>query len=209
MDNKKILMPTIVAIVTLVMITVGATYAYFTVTATSNFGTKTITATTPDLGSVALAAGKNLTMTLTATQMMKQSSDVTYYASENGATTTATTANIGTATVTGAGTFSCTYDLTITDNDNSLYDAFQSMSGKSTGQIVLTVNGQSFDFNTASLFPKTLTGVSMTGLTSSSSKNITAQLKFVNKSNVDQTALQNKTITLTFSVANFKCTATA
>jgi len=135
-NSKKIIVPTIVAIVTLVMLTVGATYAYFTVSATNSFGTKTITATTPEIGSVALSTGSNLSMTLTAAQMMKQSSDVTYYASASGATTTATTANIGTATVTGAGTFTCNYTLSVTDNDNSLYDAFQSMYGKSAEQIV-------------------------------------------------------------------------
>ena len=207
-NSKKIIVPTIVAIVTLVMLTVGATYAYFTVSSTNNFGTKTITATTPEVGSVALSTGSNLSMTLTAAQMMKQSSDVTYYASASGATTTATTANIGTATVTGAGTFTCNYTLSVTDNDNSLYDAFQSMTGKSAGQIVLTVNGTAYDFNTASLFPKTITGT-MSGLTSSASQNITAQLKFVNKASVDQSSLAGKTITLTFTVSNFSCTATA
>jgi len=207
-NSKKIIVPTIVAIVTLVMLTVGATYAYFTVSATNSFGTKTITATTPEIGSVALSTGSNLSMTLTAAQMMKQSSDVTYYASASGATTTATTANIGTATVTGAGTFTCNYTLSVTDNDNSLYDAFQSMTGKSAGQIVLTVNGTAYDFNTASLFPKTITGT-MSGLTSSASQNITAQLKFVNKASVDQSSLAGKTITLTFTVSNFSCTATA
>ena len=207
-NNKKVIVPTIVAIITLVMLTVGATYAYFTVSATNSFGTKTITATTPSVGSVALSTGSNLTMTLTAAQMMKQSSDVTYYASPSGATTTATTANIGTAKVTGSGTFTCTYSLSVTDNDNSLYDAFQSMTGKSTGQIVLTVNGTSYDFNTASLFPQTISGT-MTGLTSSASQNITAQLKFVNKTSVDQSSLAGKSITLTFTVSNFSCTATA
>ena len=207
-NNKKVIVPTIVAIITLVMLTVGATYAYFTVSATNSFGTKTITATTPSVGSVALSTGSNLTMTLTAAQMMKQSSDVTYYASPSGATTTATTSNIGTAKVTGSGTFTCTYSLSVTDNDNSLYDAFQSMTGKSTGQIVLTVNGTSYDFNTASLFPKTISGT-MTGLTSSASQNITAQLKFVNKTSVDQSSLAGKSITLTFTVSNFSCTATA
>ena len=209
METKKILAPTLVAIATLVMLTVGATYAYFTVSTTNNFGTKTITATTPDIGSVALASGSNLTMTLTAADMMDKGADTTYYASASGKTTSATTANIGTATVTGAGTFTCTYNLSITDNDNSLYDAFQSMSTKSTGQIVLTVNGTAYDFNTASLFPKNLTNLSLTGLKAGTPKNITAQLKLVNKTGVDQSALAGKTITLSFTVSNFSCTATA
>jgi len=205
--NKKIVVPTIVAVLTLVILTVGAAYAYFTVSTTNSFGTKTITATTPSVGSVALTSGTNLTMNVTASQMMAGNSDIIYYASENGTTTTETTETIGTATVTGEGTFSCDYTLTIDDNSNSLYDAFQSMSTKSAGQIVLSVNEVEYDFNTTNLFPKTISGT-MNGLTSSNPKNITAQLKLVNKINVDQSALAGKTLTLSFNVSNFKCNAT-
>ena len=42
--STKILMPTIVAVVTLIVLVVGATYAYFTVGATNNFETRTIEA---------------------------------------------------------------------------------------------------------------------------------------------------------------------
>ncbi len=208
METKKILAPTIVAIVTLVVLTVGATYAYFMVGTTNNFSTRTAQATTPEVGSVALSSGSNLTMSLTAADMMKKGTDTTYYASASGKTTTATTATIGTAKVTGAGTFTCTYTLTVSDNDNSLYDTFQAWSGKTAGQIVLNVNGTDYDFNTATLFPKTISGT-MTGLTSSASKTITASLKLVNKVDVDQSALAGQTITLSFAVSNFSCTATA
>ena len=206
-ENKKIIVPTIIAVITLVMLTIGATYAYFTVSATNSFGTKTITATTPAIGSVALTSETNLTMNVTASQMMAGSSDITYYASSNGTTTTETTATIGTAKVTGEGTFSCDYTLTIDDNSSSLYDAFQSMSTKSEGQIVLTVNGVEYDFNTSNLFPKTISGT-MNGLTSSKSQDITAQLKLVNKKSINQSALADKTLTLSFNVTNFKCNAT-
>lgn len=209
METKKILAPTILAIVTLVLITVGATYAYFVVsTSTEEFTTRTAEASTPSLGSVALASGTNLSMTLTTADMMQGSSDITYYASSTGKTTTATTETIGTATVTGAGTFDCNYTLTVTDNDNSLYDAFQSWDGKTTGQIVLTVNGTDYDFNTANLFSNPISG-SFTGLKEGTNGTITASLKIVNKKEVDQSKLANNSITLSFAVSNFSCTATA
>lgn len=209
METKKILAPTILAIVTLVLITVGATYAYFVVnTDTKQFETRTAEASTPSLGSVALASGTNLSMTLTTADMMQGSSDITYYASSTGKTTTATTETIGTATVTGAGTFDCNYTLTVTDNDNSLYDAFQSWNGKTTGQIVLTVNGTDYDFNEANLFSNTISG-SFTGLKEGTNGTITASLKIVNKKDVNQNDLANKSITLSFAVSDFKCTATA
>ena len=198
MEKKKILLPTVIAVVTLIALVVGATYAYFSVATTNNFGTRTVTASAADVGSVALVAGSNLSMSLTAADMMNKGSE----------TTTLTTANIATASVTGAGTFTCNYTLTVDDNTSSMYDAFQNMSTKSAGQIVLSVNGTAYDFNTSSLFPKTISGT-MAGLTASVSKNITAQLKVVNKTSIDQSDLAGTSITLTFKVTAFSCTATA
>jgi len=209
MEAKKILVPTIIAVVTLVMLVVGATYAYFSVGTDNNFGTRTIQASAAEVGSVALATGSNLTMNLTAAQMMKSEGGSTYYASASGTTETATTATIGTATVTGAGTFTCTYELNVAaSGTKNMYTAFQGMTGKSSGQIVLTVNGTAYDFNTASLFPKTISGT-MTGLTSAASQKITAQLKVVNSATVDQSALAGTDLTLSFTVSDFECTATA
>ncbi len=211
---KKVLVPAIIAVMALVVLTVGATYAYFSIsTSTSNYTTRTASASAASVGSVALASGTNLTMSVTAAQMMKGSSDITYYASSSGTTTTATTETIGTATVTGSGTYTCNYTLTVSATaTTSMYTAFQGMTGKAAGQIVLTVNNggtsTTLDFNTASLFPKTISGT-MTGLTSSASKTITAQLKLVNSSTVDQSALAGTDITLSFAVSGFTCTATA
>lgn len=211
METKKILVPTIVAIVTLVVLTVSATYAYFMVnTNTEEFTTRTAEATTPTLGNVALTSGNNLSLLLTAADMMIKESDIIYYASASGKTTTATSETIGKATVNGEGTFNCDYTLTVSDNDNSLYDAFQNWSGKTTGQIVLTVNGIDYDFNTTNLFPKEISGT-FTGLTSSNPGIITASLKIVNKMDINQNDLAGKNITLTFGIkeGSFSCTATA
>lgn len=210
METKKILAPTIVAIVTLVILTVGAAYAYFEVnTKTEEFTTRTAEASTPDLGLVSLASGTNLTMDLSLADMMKGDDDIIYYASSTGKTTTETTENIGTVSVSGAGTFKCSYQLTIADNDNSLYDVFQSWENKSTEQIILTVNGTDYDFNEATLFPKTINGT-MEGLTEENPQYITAKLKLVNKKDVDQSDLADSNITLSFSIVenSFTCEAT-
>ena len=202
METKKILAPMIAAIVTLVMITVGATYAYFTVTATSNFGTKTITATTPDLGSVALSGGSSLYLNLSRVNMMSANKG-TYYAvtSSNGvATTTASETTIATATVTGAGTFSCDYTL------NIAYDGTLKAALKKDGVAILKVNNTDYDIYSTT-FPKTVTG-SLTGLVAGTNKTITASLRFVN-ANEEQNELINKSMTLTFTTTAFTCTATA
>ena len=202
METKKIIAPTLVAIITLVMLTVGATYAYFTVSATNNFGTKTITATTPTLGSVALSSGSNLYLNLSRVNMMTANQG-TYYAVTNSAgtaTTTATTTNIATATVTGAGTFSCDYTI------NVAYSGTMKEALTAAGTAILNVNGTDYDvYSTA--FPKEISGT-MSGLTSSASKSLTASLRFVN-TNANQNTLADKTLTLTFTATAFKCTATA
>ena len=215
MDSKKALVPAIIAVFTIMVLAVGATYAYFTVGQTNDFGTKTISASAPAVGSVALSSGSNLTMNLTRDQMMQKSNDVSYYATASGTQTTASSPTMATISVTGSGTFSCdyTFNIAASSTGTSMYTAFQGMTGKSTGQIVLTVTpfggtAQTFDFNTASLFPATVSGT-VTGLTSSQSKTMTAQLKFVNKKTVVQDALENTDITLTFTATAFTCTSTA
>lgn len=113
-DFKKVVLPAILGVIALIVLTVGATYAYFTVSSlTTGFTRRTVKAQAPEVGNVALASGSNLSITLTAEQMMKGTNDITYYASSSGVTTTATTENIGVATVTGAGTFNCEYKLNV------------------------------------------------------------------------------------------------
>lgn len=208
MKNKNILCSSIIAIIMLILITFGATYAYFTVGSANNFGSKALNVYTQTYGNVAISFGSNLTLDLTAKDMLDNGRDITYYASTDGKTTVDTTENVGVVTVNGEGTFTCNYKLVIDDNESSLYEAFQTMPTKSTGQIILIVNGTSYDFNTSNLFPKTISGT-MTGLTSTNSQNITAQLKFVNKTGVNQNALSDKNISLTFKITEFNCLATA
>ena len=206
MNTKKVIIPIIISVATLILLTVGATYAYFNIGGTNNFGTKTITTSAESIGNVALSTGTNLTLDLSAKQMMDNGSDLAYYASSTGTTTTPTTEKIGTATVTGEGIYNCTYKITMNDNSSSMYDVFQGMSTKSTGQIILTVNGTEYDFNTAGLFSKEISGT-MYGLTSDEARDITASLKIVNKTSVDQNALAGSNITITFSATSFECNA--
>lgn len=211
METKKILVPTIIAIATLVVMTVGATYAFFTVGQTESFGTTTATATTGEIGGVALTKADNSTLALnvTATQMLVENAG-TYYA-----TGSATPKTIGNIKVTGAGTYSCTYKITVTQKTptgmtNNLYTNFTGMTGKSAGQVYFTINDQTFDFNTADLFNGTsnVYTKTLTGLTESNGATITSNLVIVNSETVDQTALQNSGIELTYDVTSFECELT-
>jgi len=206
MNTKKVIIPIIISIATLILLTVGATYAYFSVSTNNNFGTKTITTSAESIGNVALSTGSNLILDLSAKDMMNQGSDLAYYASSSGTTTTQTIEKIGTATVTGEGIYNCTYKITMDDNSNSMYDVFQGMNTKSAGQIILTVNGTEYDFNTTGLFSKEISGT-MYGLTSAEARDISASLKIVNKTSVDQSALAGSNITITFKATSFECNA--
>lgn len=214
MEAKKVLVPTIIAIVTLVAITVGATYAYFSVEVNNNFGTTQVgTATTGEIGSVAFnkASDATLALNVTAMQMLEQTADTTYYA-----TNSATPKTIGTINVTGAGTYSCTYSITVTQANaagatNNLYTKFQAMTGKSAGQVYFTINEKTFDFNTANLFNGTnnVYTKTVTGLTESNPATVTSNIAIVNKKTVDQTSLNDSGITLSYEVTSFTCSLTA
>ena len=220
METKKILVPTIIAIVTLVILTVGATFAYFTFGSDNEFGTQTIEATTGALGSgVSLSKVENsdLTLAVSAVQMLQttDSSDLTYYA-----TGSQTPQNVGKFSVAGSGNFDCTYTLTITksatDSSKDMYTKFQSfVSGGTysdyTGQVFLTVNDQTYDFATANLFTGTNNDTitysgSVSNISEAQDEYITANMAIVNKGNVDQTSLNDSEIKLTFSIADLSCT---
>jgi len=203
--NKKILLSTIVGVTFLILLIVGTAYAYFEVNTRYDFSASA-SATTPEVGSVVLrGTGKTLSMDLTRVDMMSENADI-YYASFNGKTKTPTEEVIGVASVDGEGTYTCSYTIKIDDNSNSIYDKFQNMTGKSNGQIVMTVNGVDYDFNTSNLFPKSISGT-LNGITENTPQNITAGLKFVNSNTIDQSVLINSSITLSFTTESFSCEA--
>ncbi len=205
--NKNILMPSIIAIITLLILVAGATYAYYNVQFVDSSRTVTGTATFPAMGSVAIASGSNLSLNLTRPLLMKLGRDETYYATTDGTpTTTASSPTIGTVTVVGNGTFSCDYTINVSMT-GTLYNAFNTMASKSSGQIVLSINGKDYDFYDSTNLTSFNVPGHMTGLTSNNPQYITAQLRFVNKNTVDQNALVDKNVTFTFAIDDFRCEA--
>lgn len=83
-DNKKKIFLMAVAIVTLLTIVIGATYAYFAVTEQNNFGTRTVSARAGGMASVVLnGSNTTLLLNLSASDMMQNSNDIVYYASSS------------------------------------------------------------------------------------------------------------------------------
>ncbi len=205
--RKKIINLIIVGIL-LVVLSINATYAYFKASIINNFGTKSVTGHLEDNGNVSIRTGANLILDIKNADMKDKGVDTTYYASSSGTTTTETYENIGVATAVGSGSNQCTYKIKVEDKSiNSMYTAFQSMESKSEGQIQLIVNGAVYDFNTVGLFPLTITGT-LRNIKEGENQNITAGLKLVNKTGMNQNALAETDINLSFTVEELTCTST-
>ena len=245
METKKVVLPTIIAVVTLIALVAGATYAFFAVGTTDNFGTTTINATAASVGTVAVASTNSLKLAVSAVDMMNNgTSDIYYFAvpttetSKNYDTPTQATAPvIGTATVTGNGTFNCQYTLEVTpsstsDGTNMLTKLKAMTSPKpTTGQLILTVNGDDYDLHSTAIsdqapleIPGTFTNIKDGEGAGKVNGSITAQLKLVNKytatetyngyTNSDKIAhsqndLAGTDLTLTFAIKANSLTCTA
>ncbi len=208
--SKKVILPTVIATLVLIVMVVGATYAYIQVTTTDNFKTRTISANVEPMGSVAIT-GSDLTMNLSRTQVFTpETDDVTYYLqqSDTEASTSPASPTIATITVTGDGTYTCNYTISV----NATGELFTNAVGIGQNLLVLTVNSSTYfthDFNTAlNDGTETITGT-LTGLTNNIPGTVTAQLKYVNSKDTDQSALAGTNGTLTFKVTAFSCTPTA
>ena len=71
-EKKKVLVPIVVGVLTLLVLVIGATYAYFAVGINNNFGTTTISASADNVGTVTLTnINSTLSMSLTAADMMR------------------------------------------------------------------------------------------------------------------------------------------
>ncbi len=136
MDKKNTMLLTVIAVATLLVAVVGATFAYFSVAGGSGTTNTTVTAQTPNADTlITVTAGtEELHLTLSAADMIKAKAGTTYYAvtsEENkdekipeGSVYTTTPgdkshANLGSVSISGApdgAKYSCKFKVTITDN---------------------------------------------------------------------------------------------
>ena len=210
-DKKKILIPMIIGVSVLIIVVIGAAYAYFTATNIGNFGNAFIHAESEDT-KIIFFNNQEISMKISNINMVDTGADVTYYAQADSEypTTDPTTITLATLTTTGSGTYSCNYTLSVVDSNDgfpSTYEAFQSMTAKSANQIVLTINTDTtytLDFNTPDLFPATISGTFST-LTSSNPISITGQLKVVNKTGLNQSDIAGTYMNIHIDVDEFDC----
>jgi len=202
-NGKKKLIPTIIAVVTLVLLVFGATYAYFTIGNTNNFGTKELNATLEDMASsVVLEQVENtLSLDVTRAMMSEDNAATTYYASGS-----STPANIAKISVAGEGTYKCDYKITVTKSasspENDLYEAIKNNGGYADMELLLIE--ELYDFGEEDLFPLTYEHT-IYNITEKNPRYIVSNL-FINNSMWDeQNYLKGKDLTLTYSISDFEC----
>ena len=203
---KNMVIPTALMVITLVVLALGAAYAYFTVSTSNGVSTMKVTTTVESVGIASLAHGSNLQLHLTNDDMMKKNDNIIYCATIDGVPSTEKNeVAIATASINGNGTMNCTYELlaSITGEKN-MYDAFQRMGkNKTSNQLILSVDGKDYDFNDTS-FPSIITGT-LEGLKEENTKNIMASFRVVNRSDINQSELAATDLTISFSVNKFEC----
>ena len=219
MENKKIIIPISVVVILLIVLVVGASFAYFAVTGRNSTTNTGFNANVGEPGSVAIKSTSNgLLLDLSPLQMIQLGETKSYYASSSGVTNAETFEELAVIEAAGDGIFNCTYTMEIVASskttESNMYTAFQNMKTKSAGQIVFTINTQQgnevYDFNqpglfTASnLYKQTFEGTA-TGIEEGKPQSIKAQLKIVNLTDVIQDDLKNTDINLALTVKSINC----
>ncbi len=133
MDKKNTMLLTVIAVATLLVAVVGATFAYFSISANKDSATSKITGSTEnaEVGGVVLTGDQSLKLTLTAEHMATAKQGTTYYASKNGVPVESTEQDskvnkldVGVASLTGGSAgvvYYCTanYKVTYSEKEDS------------------------------------------------------------------------------------------
>lgn len=202
--NRSVIISMIIIILTFILLIVGSTYAYFS--ATNNISGYTgVNIKFESVGIPRLESKNNLKLNITLVNMVKQNENVSYYATLDGnPTTNENNEVIATASIDGNGVMDCNYIFEVNaSGKNNMYEAFSSMNDKSTGQLILNVDGTDYDLYDVT-FPLTVSGT-ITNLSENNSKDIKASFRIVNRYDKDQSDLADKDLTLKFSAKTFSC----
>lgn len=218
MDKKNVMLLTVIAVATLLVAVVGATFAYFSLTVTGTTDTTAVDISTEAIGTIALTNPTNaMHITLSAVDMAEAAKGTTYYATKTAGTAHVASAEnnkVATATITG-GASSTNYECTGTVNVKTTMTGGKTPSASElSGNVVLTGGskttlGTSGNTNTVTLTDSAAaSGVDvafkMSNLTNAAAEDITANVSFTNTT-ATQDSLNGATITTTLSLKDFAC----
>ena len=218
MDKKNTMLLTVIAVATLLVAVVGATFAYFTAVNVDNASTTAAT-TVEDVGLVSLSSGQALHLDVTAEDFSKAAAGaegVTYYAQPTAGTRDESASNDEVLAITVEGgsdsaVYECTFNLAVTTTGTATGTTeFPAVVEK---DLVLTLGGSFNDLNgsydMATTANRTLSKTVKVYLTGAdATKNITAEVALRN-STTTQDSLKGANITTTFAATNLVCDTVA
>lgn len=235
MDKKNTMLLTVIAVATLLVAVVGATFAYFSVTSGSTTNTSSLQTTTKEVGTVTMTGG-NTTFYLnpTAAQMAKSAAPSSWYSTPTNvdAVALADKQNINLATFTLAGAHSgdkyqCSFTWTLrTESESANY------ANLTADDASITINSGSgvygFENNYTLLSTKYDTNASLNGQsgtgrveltadnTGAATTDITAFAQWNNLADANAVAdsgnqnnRANLSMTTTFNITGFNCDTVA
>ena len=228
MDKKNTMLLTVIAVATLLVAVVGATFAYFSISANAtNNAETTVTGATAKVGTVTLSADKSPRLTLAATDFANTSdAKKAYYSTESGTpgekadqtpVVKGSVSNSDTAV-----TYSCTASLNVSvDGIWSGEESATNDLATHTEEAVLTIGGlnnatvdsqTSKDIDLANITksqdPLTL-AFKLTGADTTDKGLVYASLMIKNTEGQQQGYLAGRTITTTVTVTNINCSPVA
>ena len=213
MDKKNTMLLTVIAVATLLVAVVGATFAYFTVDSSSTSATTTVTTKAEAVGSVSLSAvNSDFFLNLTADQMSYENAGTVYYATidnSNAVTTSPGAKQVAKIEATGVDgaevTYACTFKYTVTTTGDA--DAMAVLAADST--LTLSAdNGVDLGTTVYNLGTASATGTGTVTIAGGTTKYISAIASFTNTDEVqdDLAGVSNIATKITFDT--FSCDTT-
>ncbi len=202
--DKRILIPIIAAMVALLFLLIGATYAYFSVTGSMTQTQSNISSSTEAPGTVTIINPTgNLHIRLSAVSMGEANAGTPYYATsvqDAEYDVTAIPRPVARATVSGGSVstnYTCSFSFNVTTS-GTMKDELQ------TGDAKLILSGAySGEFDLASIFSsRTITFNSLSG--SNTEQVMYAVVRFNNKAS-SQDYLEGTSLTITLTNSDFAC----
>lgn len=207
MENKNTMLLTVVAVATLLVAVVGATFAFFTADNTIS-GTTTVTTTTEKIGAITISNPTTaISMKLTAADMDEASKGSSYWATTTSANHVSTAEHNAVSRLkvengeTGT-TYNCSYTLTLTK---------PTLVKAGDAAIILTLTGATISGVTSGeeidlYAAKTSYTVNFSQTGNIASKDLVKVAIKYNNTTSNQDYLAGQTLTTTLANSNISCT---
>ena len=222
MEKKNTMLLTVIAVATLLVAVVGATFAFFSLSVTSGAQTTATTVTAPEIGTATILNKQtNLSLSVTAQDMAKQGEDVKYYASAGtggvapGSSDMIPIAQMDYNGGTTGTSYKCPVQVEVIVNGNMLEnlqagwtqlilqgEAVNGEQGTESGPrtldlVTLKKTGEELQQTKSQVYKGKVT---VTGATMAAKDILSASLYLDNKQEEDQKDIADKTLTVTVKV---------